>query len=245
MILIATCPEETKDILIEELALLGAKKILPGYMSVEFEVDEKNFIKAHLSLRTASQLHFKIKKIPASSKVILNSQAKRVKWEEVFSLEKTYRVDAIAGDRGEDFMSANEISKTVRLALENRFLHKTGSIPSVDLKNPDVVINVYLYNGKATISVNTSGLTLHKRGYKNDSHPAPMKETLAASIIDLIEYKGDIPLYDPMCGSGTIVIEAAMKALNKGANIHRKKEILALKNCECSMQACSEKFKTK
>lgn len=223
MILIATCPEETKEILITELKELGAKNIEPGYMSVEFEVTEKQFYKIHLKVRTASQIHLKIKKVPASSMVILNSQAKRIKWEEIFGVNKTYRIDAVAGDRGEDFMSANEISKTVRLSLENRFEHKTGEIPKVNLKEPDVIINAYLYKGKATLSVNTSGLTLHKRGYKNDKHPAPMKETLASALLDITEYKGDIALYDPMCGSGTIVIEAAMKALNKGANIHRKK----------------------
>lgn len=223
MKLIATCPEETKETLTTELEHLGAKNITPGYMSVEFEVNEKQFYQAHLKLRTASQLHLVIKKVPANSMVILNSQAKRIKWEEIFSIKKTYRIDAVAGDRGDDFMSSNEISKTVRLALENRFMHKLEEVPKVSLKEPDVVIVAYLYKGKCTISVNTSGLTLHKRGYKNDNHPAPMKETLAASVLDLTGYTGEEAIYDPMCGSGTLVIEAAMKAVNKGANIHRKK----------------------
>ena len=206
-----------------ELSISGVKNITPGYMSVEFEVNEKQFYQAHLKLRTASQLHLVIKKVPANSmRIILNSQAK-IKWEEIFSIKKTYRIDAVAGDRGDDFMSSNEISKTVRLALENRFMHKLEEVPKVSLKEPDVVIVAYLYKGKCTISVNTSGLTLHKRGYKNDNHPAPMKETLAASVLDLTGYTGEEAIYDPMCGSGTLVIEAAMKAVNKGANIHRKK----------------------
>jgi putative N6-adenine-specific DNA methylase len=223
VILIATCPEETKEILINELQKLGAKNIVPGYMSVEFEVNERQFYKAHLVLRTASQLHLKIKKVSSNNKVILNSQAKRIKWEEIFDVRKTYRIDAITGERGEEFMTSNEISKTVRLSLEDRFNHKLGEVPKVELKDPDVIINAYQYKGKAILSVNTSGLTLHKRGYKNDNHPAPMKETLASAILDITNYTGEEALYDPMCGSGTIVIEAAMKAINKGANIHRKK----------------------
>ena len=139
--------------------------------------------------------------------VILNSQTKRMAWEDFFT-EQTYRVDAITGDRGEDKMSSNEISKTVRLAIENRFQHKLNLTPKVSLKDPDVIINAYLYEGRCTLSVNTSGLTLHKRGYKNDSHPAPVKETLASIILDLISYNGEEALYDPMCGSGTFVIEA-------------------------------------
>ena len=230
MHLIATCPEETKEILIDELTALGAKNIVPGYMSVEFEVNEKQFYKIHLTVRTASQIHLKIKKVASNSMVVLNSQAKRIKWEEIFDLKKTYRIDAVAGDRGEDFMTSNEISKTIRLALENRFMHKLEEIPRVDLKNPDVVIIAYVYKGKATISVNTSGLTLHKRGYKNDNHPAPMKETLASALLDITKYNGEEAIYDPMCGSGTIVIEAAMKAINKGANIHRKKGNFGFEN---------------
>lgn len=223
MRLIATCPEETKHILANELETLGATNIEQGYRAVEFDVNEKDFYRVHLRCRTASQIHLIVKKIPARTRVILNSQAKRIKWEEVFSINKTYRIDAVAGDRGDDFMSSNEISKTVRLSLENRFQHKAGSVPKVDLKDPEVVIVVYVYKGKATVSVNTSGMTLHKRGYKNDKHPAPLKETLASSVLDLCDYDGTTPLYDPMCGSGTTVIEAAMKALDKGANIHRKK----------------------
>lgn len=223
MELIATCPDETKDVLIEELKTLGAKNIVSGYMAVEFEVTEKQFYLVHLKVRNASQIHLKIKTVPAKTRIILNSQAKRINWETYFSINKTYRIDAVAGDRGEEFMTSNEISKTVRLALEDRFNHKTGEIPKVDLKDPDVVVVVYVYGGKATISVNTTGLTLHKRGYKNDNHPAPLKETMAATLLDLVNYTGNETLYDPMCGSGTIVIEGAMKALNKGANIHRKK----------------------
>ena len=223
MRLIATCPEETKVLLVKELKALGATEVREGYMAVEFDADEHTFYKLHLKLRTASQIHLVLRECAAKDAHMLNSQAKRIKWHEVFDAHKTFRVDAVAGDRGEDAMTGNKISKTVRLSMQTVFDRETGSIPEVELKEPDVVIVAYVHGGRATISVNTSGLTLHKRGYKDDDHPAPMKETLASALLEFAGYDGSEVLYDPMCGSGTIPIEAAMMALKKAPNIHRKK----------------------
>lgn len=223
MRLIATCPEETKGLLVNELRELGAKDIHEGYMAVEFEADEETFYEIHLKLRTASQIHLILRECAAKDPHMLNSQAKRIKWPEIFDADQTFRVDAVAGDRGEEAMTGNKISKTVRLSLQTVFERETGNVPQVELKDPDVVIVAYVHGGRATISVNTSGLTLHKRGYKDDDHPAPLKETLASSLLMLCGYNGSEVLFDPMCGSGTIAIEAAMMALNKAANIHRKK----------------------
>ena len=223
MRLIATCPEETKSLLAQELTNLGATQIHEGYMAVEFEADEETFYEIHLKLRTASQIHLILRECAAKDPHMLNSQAKRIKWQEIFDANQTFRVDAVAGDRGEEAMTGNKISKTVRLSLQTVFEREIGQVPEVELKEPDVIIIAYVHGGRATISVNTSGLTLHKRGYKDDDHPAPLKETLASSLLMLSGYTGDEVLYDPMCGSGTIAIEAAMMSLNKAANIHRKK----------------------
>lgn len=223
MRLIATCPEETKVLLAKELRELGATDIREGYMAVEFEADEETFYELHLKLRTASQIHLILRECAAKDVHMLNSQAKRIKWPEIFDVTKTFRVDAVAGDRGEEAMTGNKISKTVRLSLQTVFDRETGKIPQVELKEPDVIVVAYVHGGRATISVNTSGLTLHKRGYKDDDHPAPMKETLASALLEFAGYNGSEVLFDPMCGSGTIPIEAAMLALKKAPNIHRKK----------------------
>src|SRR5207244_2057543 len=102
-------------------------------------------------------------------------------------------------------------------------MRQVGKIPKVDLKEPKVVIVAFVQGGRCILSFDTCGKALHKRGYRTDGHPAPIKETLAASILMLAGYDGSQTLVDPMCGSGTIAIEAAMIALRKAPQIHRKK----------------------
>ena len=103
-------------------------------------------------------------------------------------------------------------------------------IPKVDLKNPKIKVIGFVHNKRLTISVDSSGKSLHKRGFKAADHPAPIKETLAASILDLVGYDGSQVVYDPMCGSGTIAIEASYISLNKAPLIHRKKGEFSFEN---------------
>ncbi len=221
--LIATCPESTKEIVADELSSLGATDIELGYMAVHFRASEHDFYRIHLKCSTASQIMQVLKISAAKDPRMLFSQARRIDWTEIFTPRQSFRVDAIAGDRGPEAMTSNDISKAVRMAIEDVFAYKQLAKPTVDLKEPDVVIVPYIHKGRATISILTSGMTLHKRGYRLDGHPAPLKETMAASILRLSGYDGSQPLLDPMCGSGTVAIEACMAALAKGSNIHRKK----------------------
>ncbi|MFK7822822.1 MAG: class I SAM-dependent RNA methyltransferase [Oligoflexales bacterium] len=220
---LATCPEETKNVLIEELESFGACEVSPGYKLVSFKADTELYYKLHLNLATASNLYTVLRECSAKNPKMLYSQARRVKWSQVFTLNKSFKVDGIAGDRGQDAMSSNEISKQLRAAIENHFYEVEGKKPKVCLKEPQVLITCMVYRGKATICVNTSGKALHKRAYRIGGHPAPLKETMAASLLKIADFKGQTTFLDPMCGSGTIAIEAAFLALNKACNIHRKK----------------------
>ena len=221
--LIATCPEETKDVLVRELTRLGATAIEPRYRAVFCEVTEEQFYEAHLRLRTASRLLKVIKDIPAKSPEMLFSQARRIRWHELFKAERTFLVEGVPGDRGQEFMSANDISKKVREALQDVFSRNGPRLPKVDLKEPKVVIVAFAQAGRCVLSFDTAGKALHKRGYREAGHPAPLKETLAASLLDLVGYDGSQTFLDPMCGSGTIAIEAAMIAAGKPPQIHRAK----------------------
>lgn len=223
MRLIATCPEETKTVLADELKALGASDIQLGFRAVEFSADERTFYRCHLHLRTASRILKVVKDIPAKSPEMLFSQAKRIAWDKIFDVTRGYLIEGIPGDRGPEHMRANDISKKIREALQDVFQHRLGKIPKVDLKEPKVVIVAFVRNGRCIISLDTCGKALHKRGYRLEGHPAPVKETLAASMLAMAGYNGSVPLYDPMCGSGTIAIEGAMIALNKSPLIHRKK----------------------
>lgn len=220
---LATCPEETKHILAEELHAFGADDVCPAYKLVRFKANTALYYELHLKLATASNLYMILRECSAKSSKMLYSQARRVKWSQVFAAAKTFKVDGIAGDRGQDAMSSNEISKQVRAAIENHFMELGESKPKVSLKTPQILITCMVYKGRATICVNTSGKALHKRAYRLGGHPAPLKETMAASLLRIAGFNGQTAFLDPMCGSGTIAIEAAFLALDKACNIHRKK----------------------
>lgn len=221
--LIATCPEETKGVVAAELAKLGATAIEPGYRAVYFEADERTFYDAHLKLATASRILKVIKDVPAKTAEMLRSQASRIHWGELFDPSCGYLIEGVPTERGPEFMRANDVSKAVREGLQDSFQKHGGKIPKVDLEEPKVVIVAFVRRGRCLLSFDTTGKALHKRGYRLDGHPAPIKETLAAAMLHLAGYDGSQTLLDPMCGSGTIAIEAAMMALNKAPQIHRKK----------------------
>ena len=220
---IITCPDETKGVLAEELERLGATKIIQQYKAVDCEVTEEVFYLMHLKLRTASRVLRVIKEFSAHDDRMLFDQAKRINWPSIFNIDKTFLVEGVPADRGPEFMSSNDISKRVREGLQHVFNLKTGSMPKVDLKETDVTIVAFVHKGRCILSIDTAGKTLHKRGFRLDGHPAPIKETLAASLLLLAGYDGSQVLYDPMCGSGTIAIEGAYIALQKSPQIHRKR----------------------
>ena len=222
--LIATCPEETKDVLIAELQQLGVSNIEPAYRAVHFRATEEQFYAAHLCLRTASRILRVIKEVAAQTPEMLYTQARRIPWQDYFGPERTFLVEGVPADRGEAFMRANDISQKVREGLQEHFLRiGDGKMPKVDLEEPRVIIVAFVAGGRCTLSFDTSGKSLHKRGYRQDGHPAPIKETLAAAILHLAGYDGTQTFLDPMCGSGTIAIEAAMIAMSKAPQIHRAK----------------------
>ncbi|MCX6125831.1 MAG: THUMP domain-containing protein, partial [Proteobacteria bacterium] len=221
--MIAICPEETKDVLVSELKSLGATEIDPQFKAVHFKVDERGFYEAHLRLRTASRLLKIIKIFSAKDERMLFDQARRIPWADVLVSDSTFVIEGVPGERGEDVMPANTISKRIREALQAWFLHKEDKKPLVNLEDPDVALCAFVRGGKCILSVDTSGKSMHKRGYRSDRHPAPIKETLAAAVLKLLNYDGSVALYDPMCGSGTIAIEGCSMAMNKAALIHRKK----------------------
>lgn len=217
------CAENTKDITKNELIHLGAADIQDGYAALSCKLSSEKFYEAHLNLRTASRILKLIKVVAGKNPIMLTSQVQRLAWPDLLPQNFTYMVEGIQTDRGQDFMTSNEVSKAVRIGIESSFARRDLPPPKVDLREPTVVIVAHSHKGKCTLSFDTSGKSLHKRGYKTHNHPAPIKETLAASILELCNYKGDVPFFDPFCGSGTFPIEAAYVALNKSPLIHRKK----------------------
>ena len=223
MQLIATCPEETKPALVLELEALGARSIVPGYRAVAFEASDALLYELHLKLRTASRILRVIKEVPAKSPEMLRSQVRRIRWDELFDARHGFMVESQGDDADKGGMAPKQIITQVRESIREVFERAQGVAPVVDRSEPKVVVVAHLRHGRCTLSFDTSGKSLHKRGYREQGHPAPLKETLSAAILIMAGYDGSQAFMDPMCGSGTIAIEAAMMAVHKAPQIHRKK----------------------
>ena len=220
---IATCPKEIQGLVSDEIKDLGGLNLKSGFKAVQFQAPLERIYNMHLNSRCSSRLLKIIKIGSGSSLPIITNQASKVHWDRYLGANCTFLIEGVAGDRGPNAPSSTQISKAVRLGLENYYNKKGFQKPSVNLKDPKVKIIAFVHEGRLTLSLDTSGKTFHKRGYKLESHPAPIKETLAAAILRAVGYDGSQNLFDPMCGSGTILIEAAYIALNKAPLIHRKK----------------------
>jgi putative N6-adenine-specific DNA methylase len=223
MRLVATCPEETKPALEMELEALGATNLSPGFRAVEFDADDALFYELHLKLRTASRILRVLKDVPAKSPPMLHSQARRIHWHELFDAQHGFMVESLGADTEGGGMAPRQVITQVREAILDEFERSVGRRPQVDVVEPKVVVVAHLANGRCMLSLDTSGKSLHKRGYRESGHPAPLKETLAAAILQFAGYDGTQAFLDPMCGSGTLAIEAAMIAVRKAPRIHRKK----------------------
>ena len=223
MRLIATCPEEIKPAVTSELLRLGVRDPEPRFRAVICEVEPSQYYELHLRVRTASRLLRVIREVPAQSPAMLHSQVRRIRWAQLFDARHGFRVETSGIDEGSGPIGARQLITQVREGIRAAFAAAGGPIPPVELDEPRVVVVAHLDGGRCTLCFDTSGKALHKRGYREAGHPAPLKETLAAAILEFARYDGTEPFLDPMCGSGTFAIEAAMVAVRKAPQIHRRK----------------------
>jgi len=221
--LIATCPDETKPALVMELQALGATGLVPAFRAVVFEASEALFYELHLKLRTPSRILRVVKDVPAQSPPMLYSQVRRIHWDEWFDSRQGFMVESLGADAEGGGLAPKQVITQVREGIREVFVRAQGRAPPVDPVEPKVIVVAHLKRGRCMLSLDTAGKSLHKRGYREAGHPAPLKETLAAAMLVLAGYDGTQPFLDPMCGSGTLAIEAAMIAVHKAPQIHRRK----------------------
>jgi len=209
-----------ENILADELTALGAKDVTPGNRVVLFRGDKQLIYKANYSCRTVLRIMKPIGVFTVHNENELYEKVQRIDWSQIFDLNQTFMVNASV------FLSSMTHSLYVALktkdAIVDQFRDKLGSRPSVDRENPDIYIDVHINKEKCTISLDSSGHSLHKRGYRIAADKAPINEVLAAGMIKLSGWKKEGDFIDPMCGSGTIPIEAAMEAMNIPAGYYRK-----------------------
>lgn len=218
--MIAKTFQGLEDVLAEELINLGANQVEIGRRAVSFEGDLELLYKANLHCRTASRILKPIYSFRADSTDAVYAKVKSLDWGKHLDVAQTFSIDSVV--YSDNFKHSKFLTYRVKDAIVDHFSEKGEKRPSVRLTNPDIAINVHVAMDRCTISLDSSGESLHKRGYRLDQTEAPLNEILAAGMILKTGWKGESNLIDPMCGSGTLLIEAAMIALNIPPGIHRK-----------------------
>ena len=211
-----------EDVLAEELRDLGAENVEPGRRMVSFEGDLETLYKANLCCRTALRVLKPIFKFTAANTDELYDRAKEFDWGSLMSVGSTFSIDTVANS--DEFTHSRFVTYRVKDAIVDWFKDRYGDDkrPGVRLQDADVMINVHIAGDQVTLSLDSSGESLHKRGYRVAQTEAPINEVLAAGIILKSGWRGDSPLVDPMCGSGTFLIEAALIAANINPGVYRR-----------------------
>ena len=209
-----------EEVLAEELRALGAMRVTPARRAVSFYGDTGFLYKANLCLRTALSVLVPIKTDKVFNETQLYKSVYNIPWERYLSARDTLAVDATVASQV--FTNSHYVTLKVKDAIVDRIRDKMNARPDIDREDPSLRVNVHLADRTLTLSLDSS-LGLHKRGYRAATNIAPINEVLAAGLLLLSGWKGLTNLMDPMCGSGTILIEAAMIAANIPACIHKKR----------------------
>ena len=209
-----------EDILANELKALGAENINILHRAVSFSGDKKLMYEVNLMSRTALRILKRVFSFKANTDAELYKKVQEVYWDKYFDADHTIAVDSSVSS--EFFTHSQFVSQRVKDAIVDQFRSKTGKRPSVDLENPNFRINIHIFNDICTLSLDSSGESLHKRGYRLQMSEAPLSEVLAAGMILLSGWDGKTTFIDPMCGSGTILIEAALFASKIPPGIFRE-----------------------
>ncbi|MCX6268006.1 MAG: THUMP domain-containing protein [Bacteroidetes bacterium] len=218
--LIAKTISGLEDVLLHELESLGAADVMKLNRAVSFSGDTETMYKVNYACRTALRIlkplfHFEI-----LEQKDLYEKMYEFPWEDFLDADHSLAIDAVISYTV--FTNSQFVAQKSKDAIVDRLRDKSGKRPSVDLENPDLKVNVHLFKDSCTVALDSSGQSLHRRGYRKSTGPAPINEVLAAGLVKLSEWDTMTPLFDPMCGSGTLLIEAAMLAKNMPAGFFRE-----------------------
>ncbi|MFA6359362.1 MAG: THUMP domain-containing protein [Dysgonamonadaceae bacterium] len=217
--MVAKTMAELEDVLAEELIELGANDVETGIRMVSFTGNNALLYKANLHCRTALRILKPIHTFVANNADEVYEEIKKIDWEQYLTLDKTFSIDAVVFSH--IFRHSKFVSYRVKDGIVDYFSERYEKRPSVSVTNPDLMFNIHIAHNKCTLSLDSSGESLHKRGYRIAQTDAPLNEVLAAGMILKSGWRGESTFIDPMCGSGTLLIEAAMIALNIPPGIHR------------------------
>ncbi|MDJ0783821.1 MAG: THUMP domain-containing protein [Desulfosarcinaceae bacterium] len=206
---VAQIPAGMAELATTELAALGARDIAVLGRSLRFTATPPQIYAIVYQARCVSRLLAPLLNFPCDRREALYRAGRQIRWEQLFHLRQTFAIFANVIDTP-GFTNSHFASQCLKDAIADHFRQKMGKRPSVDRRHPHIWINLYIHNGQGTISLDLGGGALHRRGYRRQSVIAPIQEIVAAAMVQLSGWRGDRPLHDPMCGSGTLLCEALM-----------------------------------
>lgn len=209
-----------EPVLAQELTELGANNVQIGRRVVSFTGDQEMMYRANFQLHTAIRILKPIKHFTARSADDVYEATKTVDWSQYILPGKTFSVDSVV--YSEEFRNSRFVTYKVKDAIVDQFRERFGNRPNISVSNPDVRLHIHISDDDATLSLDSSGESLHRRGYRQESVEAPLNEVLAAGMILMTGWRGETDFIDPMCGSGTLLIEADLIARNMSPGIFRK-----------------------
>ena len=209
-----------EPVLSQELTQLGANNVQIGRRMVSFTGDKEMMYRANFQLHTAIRILKPIKHFKARSAEDVYNEVRKIDWSQYITKGKTFVVDSVV--YSDEFRNSKFVSYKVKDAIVDQFRETTGDRPNISISNPDIRLHIHIAEDKATLCLDSSGESLHRRGYRQDTVEAPLNEVLAAGMILMSGWKGDTDFIDPMCGSGTLIIEAALIAQNISPGVFRK-----------------------
>ena len=208
-----------EKILAVELKQLGARDVCEGNRLVHFTGDKGFMYKANLCLRTALKILKPIFQFQAENENVLYEKLYNYDWSNLLSSDQTFAIDTVLN--GKIFNHSLYVTQRCKDAIADRFRKDNGKRPMVNINHPDIRFHLHIFDQKCSLSLDTSGYSLHHRGYRSLTNIAPINEVLAAGIIMLSDWDRRTDFMDPMCGSGTFLIEAAMMACKIPVNLNR------------------------
>lgn len=209
-----------EPVLAQELTQMGANNVQIGRRMVSFTGDKEMMYRANFQLHTAIRILKPISHFKARSAEDVYESVKKIDWSKYILDGKTFSVDSVV--YSEEFRNSRFVTYKVKDAIVDQFREATGNRPNISVSNPDIRLHIHIADEDATLCLDSSGESLHRRGYRQESVEAPLNEVLAAGMILMTGWKGDCDFIDPMCGSGTLLIEAALIARNISPGVFRK-----------------------
>ena len=209
-----------ENVLAQELTQIGANNVQIGRRMVSFTGNKELMYRANFQLHTAIRILKPIRHFKAHSAEDVYEEVQKLDWSKYIGEGKTFSVDSVV--YSDEFRNSRFVTYKVKDAIVDQFRERTGNRPNISVANPDIKLSIHIAEDDATLCLDSSGESLHRRGYRQESVEAPLNEVLAAGMILMTGWKGETAFIDPMCGSGTLLVEAALIARNISPGVFRK-----------------------